>query len=886
MSGSGGLTAEQKRKIEENRQKALAKRAQKTSPNKSEYGVNNNRTSGNIQKTVNFPPSINKTSVTSTSKPVSATEVHHSGNLFKGNNLPRQTSYSSSYNKNSLSNQINKHSAYTLSNQNVVSLSSQNSSTGTYRPYTGTSGGTSNNASSSNSSNKPICNTSTMNSASSKPFCNTSAGNSASGSGLYKPPSSTTSHITDSKPTQNFTGTLPSQEKTGDKQRNIFGAGVKPIKGQCILISRERFEVKVGYSPPLIELFKKMKTKLYDAVTKKWTFKLEEYEAFMKQVTVFRPHVTIEPLPKAILQVFNSQLKGNYTSKDIPNADLSEVDVSLVNSLLSFQREGVNFSVSKNGRVLIADDMGLGKTIQAICLACYYREEWPLLIIVPSSVRFDWAQQIRRWVPSIDPQEISVATTGKDTSSNQVNIVTYDLVARKAKYLQDKHFKIVIVDECHLLKNYKTARCKAALPILQNAHRVILLSGTPALSRPSELYTQISAISPFMFKFQDFGIRYCDGKHQPWGWDFSGSSNMAELQILLEEKIMIRRLKKDVLKELPAKVRQMVLLDPGAVKSTKDLKKASKVMDLKSLKGMERRGALLEYFHHTGTAKIQAVKDYLTDLFETDRKFLMFAHHQEFLDSVEELAQSKLGKYYIRIDGKTSPENRNIFCKKFQENPDYKLAILSITAANAGINLSAATLVVFGELFWNPGILVQAEDRAHRMGQQDMVSVHYLVAQNTADDQIWPLVQKKLDVLNKAGLSKDDFSSADTTTLVLKDSRQTDLMQYFEESFIEEDDSFIAENVDQIEEHDDNVVHDSHSKKDGSLLNYFSSKKKDSSKNVPTSSSFKNTNTLQTSGQCVNIEGQSSKDDFEDDLELLMEDDDWDEEPQQKKFKT
>lgn len=145
MSGSGGLTAEQKRKIEENRQKALAKRAQKTSPNKSDYGVNNNRTSGNIQKTVNFPPSINKTSVTSTSKPVSATEVHHSGNLFKGNNLPRQTSYSSSYNKNSLSNQINKHSAYTLSNQNVVSLSSQNSSTGTYRPYTGISGGTSNN---------------------------------------------------------------------------------------------------------------------------------------------------------------------------------------------------------------------------------------------------------------------------------------------------------------------------------------------------------------------------------------------------------------------------------------------------------------------------------------------------------------------------------------------------------------------------------------------------------------------------------------------------------------------------------------------------------------------------------------------------------------------
>ncbi|CAG2232625.1 HARP [Mytilus edulis] len=582
------------------------------------------------------------------------------------------------------------------------------------------------------------------------------------GSNLYKPPSSTASHKHDSKGIQNFTGTLPSQEKLGINREYIWIQVLFQSKDN-VLISRDLSQ--------------------------------------MKEVTVFRPHVTIEPLPKAILQVFNSQLKGNYTSKDIPNADLSEVDVSLVNSLLSFQREGVNFSVSKNGRVLIADDMGLGKTIQAICLACYYREEWPLLIIVPSSVRFDWAQQIRRWVPSIDPQEISVATTGKDTSSNRVNIVTYDLVARKAKYLQDKHFKIVIVDECHLLKNYKTARCKAALPILQNAHRVILLSGTPALSRPSELYTQISAISPFMFKFQDFGIRYCDGKHQPWGWDFSGSSNMAELQILLEEKIMIRN-------------------------------------------------------GQNTSCKVRIVIDFLS------------------------------WKTLYPNRWKDHQKNRNIFCKKFQENPDYKLAILSITAANAGINLSAATLVGVWGTFLNPGYLYKLKTE-HIEWDSRIWSVYItLVAQTLLMTKYGPWYKKEIRRLNKAGLSKDDFSSADTTTLVLKDSRQTDLMQYFEESFIEEDDSFIAENVDQIEGHDDNVVDDSHSKKDGSLLNYFSSKKKGSSKNVPASSSLKNTNTLQMSGQCVNIEGQSSKDDFEDDLELLMEDDDWDEEPQQKKFKT
>ena len=334
----------------------------------------------------------------------------------------------------------------------------------------------------------------------------------------------------------------------------------------------------------------------------------------------------------------------------------------------------------------------------------------------------------------------------------------------------------------------------------------------------------------------------------------------------------------------------MILLDPGAIKSSKDLKKASKMMDIKNLKGMERRGALLEYFHHTGTAKIPAVRDYLADLMEADRKFLLFAHHQEFLDAMEQLAQSKLGECYIRIDGKTSPEHRNLFCRKFQENPNIKMAILSITAANAGINLSAASLVVFGELFWNPGILVQAEDRAHRMGQQDMVNVHYLVAQNTADDQVWPLVQKKLDVLNKAGLSKDDFSSADTTRL--KDSRQTDLMQYFEESFIEDDDSFLAEETDQIGgTSSKEKMTDMYSKKAGSLLNYFDCKKKSSSsESIPSNSICQNVKSSHISEQSVTTKGQGHVNDFpEDDLDFMMDDEDWNEadfmEPDKKKFK-
>ncbi|KAH3721761.1 hypothetical protein DPMN_064709 [Dreissena polymorpha] len=192
------------------------------------------------------------------------------------------------------------------------------------------------------------------------------------------------------------------------KRPSFFGA---PSKGECILVSRDRFTVKIGYCAPLIELFKTMNTKLYDAPAKQWTISLSEYNKFMTSCMSLKPAVTVEPLPKALLTAFAVQIKGGNPSRDIPIADLSSVEQSLVSSLMSFQRKGVDFGVSKNGRVLIADDMGLGKTIQAICLARYYKDEWPLLVVVPSSVRFDWSQQFQRWVPSLDPQSVNVVMT-------------------------------------------------------------------------------------------------------------------------------------------------------------------------------------------------------------------------------------------------------------------------------------------------------------------------------------------------------------------------------------------------------------------------------------------------------------------------------------------
>ncbi|ESN92127.1 hypothetical protein HELRODRAFT_194392 [Helobdella robusta] len=547
--------------------------------------------------------------------------------------------------------------------------------------------------------------------------------------------------------------------RSNNKKSSEAKSVCEKVKLKFVLISKERFLAESQFFAPLIELFKMASTKQYGE---------KEITTKMKDV------LTLEDLPNVVLKVFSDKInkKSNNNNDNSINfsnnsastiLNLSAIDSKLTSTLLPFQREGVEFAVKNGGRLLIADDMGLGKTLQAICTARFYGHEWPLLILTPSSVRFSWKQQLLNWLPDTltngDEDVKVIIRASEDCSKASVVIVSYDLLSRCQQKILDRRFQVVIADESHCLKNSKAVRTKNALPILKAAKRVILLSGTPALSRPVELFSQLSAIDYKIFtNFHEYGVRYCNGRELPWGWDFSGSSNLEELRIVMEEKFIIRRLKKDVLKQLPSKLRTLVVLDPNSIKVDKVMKRSHVIVE--QTKCQERK-ALLEYFHQTAEAKTNAICDYVSDLLDSSRKFLLFAHHQSVLDAVEISVKNKSYEY-VRIDGRTNAEQRNYFCEKFQTNPDVKIAILSIMAANAGINLSSANLVVFGELFWNPGILVQAEDRAHRIGQIDSVNIQYLLARNTSDDFIWNMVQKKLELLGKAGLSGDDFADSET----------------------------------------------------------------------------------------------------------------------------
>lgn len=754
---SGGLTEEQKKRIAENRRKALEKRAALLSQRQRQT-TSSGSSATSREKTGKF---INGCAV-------SASQNEHA--LLPssaGNTSMPQTWHSTGTNANSRSDR-----GQTKGNVNMSTNTGGYAKNSLINP-SAKSQGSSGAVSSINKTSSNPCSLNSFQSTLSK-FCRTQNDPSLTvlkNSKTLNPPSTSASNAVDN-------GAGPS--KIGGSSSLNIRKPEKEVKGSCVLISRERFAVVVPYQPQLIGIFKTIASRKYDAKALQWDFSLDDYVKLMQAVKSLPAHVIVEGLPKAVISTFLKTTPGILKEMSTDEINLNSVDFKLVDALMPFQRHGVSFSIRHDGRVLIADDMGLGKTIQAMCVACYYRPEWPLLVITPSSLRITWQQAFMKWLPSVDPDHINVILTGKDSpTAGLINIISYDLLSKCVEDVKRKQFRVIIVDECHFIKNYKASRTQAALPLLKAATRVILLSGTPALSRPLELYTQICAVQPGLFPtFHQFGIRYCAGQQNRFGWDFSGASNMQELQLLLEEKLMIRRLKKDVLSQLPSKRRQMVLLDPSLVK-TKSLERAAK--EVSKAKQKEQHGALLHYFFETCASKIPAVRDYILDLLEGGRKFLVFAHHKGMLDAICTCLTQK--KYrFIRIDGNTPAGVRQSLCDQFQKDEGCLVAVLSITAANTGLTLTEANAVVFAELFWNPGALLQAEDRVYRIGQKNSVNIHYLVAKKTADDYLWPLIQNKLEVLGKAGLSEEELD-ADCT--FFKDPKQQTLFSCVE-SFVED----------------------------------------------------------------------------------------------------
>lgn len=412
-----------------------------------------------------------------------------------------------------------------------------------------------------------------------------------------------------------------------------------------------------------------------------------------------KPYILPEPIPKKVLKLLqNPPEEYNYEC-------LNSLDPNIFDKLLPFQKDSVCFAINRRGRVFLADEMGLGKTYQAIAIADFYREDLPMLIVTTASTKDSWAKHVRELMPYINCQQI-VSLTTKDQyfGDCKVLITSYNMMEKHIERLLERSFGILILDESHNLKNPKAKCTVHADRISRQSRHVIMLSGTPALSRPVELYSQLQMLDRSFMTYKDYTLRYCEGKQSTFGWDANGQSNLNELKVVLERKFMIRRVKSDVI-TLEKKSRETVALRPDliwkeGVDPTEMENCANKFLNSK---GREREELLLEFYSKTAQIKANAVCGYLKGLVKENKKFIVFAHHKVMMTAITNFLY-KHNVDFIKIDGTTKSDMRAGYVNRFQSSDSCKVALLSLRACNAGITLTAAQLVIFAELDWNPSV--------------------------------------------------------------------------------------------------------------------------------------------------------------------------------------
>ena len=603
--------------------------------------------------------------------------------------------------------------------------------------------------------------------------------------------------------------------KNNDKKKNRNSVSnpkdkysFKQSKISFQLIDKDKVEINATFfmPPQIISILKKHKIN-YNTQTKTYQFPFKIYpllykeldkllhDSEYKELPEFKV-IDLSPIPMLPLEVSTKAEEINYikyretitksnkkSTKEIkldftkdPQKSIDSLSGKFLQALYDFQKDGIKFGIERKGRILLADEMGVGKTVQAIGIALMYKEEWPVLIICPSSLKFVWRDEILKWIPDINDDKINIQIfkSSKDyfKCGVKIYIMSYDLTVKLEDKITEKNFKFIIADEAHYMKSPDAKRTKCLMPIIKRSKRVILITGTPILAKPVELYPLLTMLRPDLFhNFKEFGNRYCDPKRNFFGMDWTGSSNPKELNYILRH-IMIRRLKKEVMNQLPPKKRQKVEIqtDPKVIKQIQAINLSSEkiIEKINELNNSQINPNIVNYvnpekpendnenllnlfnkvYNLSAEAKISGVKEYIHYLIDNKCKFLIFAHHMKMLDGIEEEVK-KLKVDYIRIDGKVKLEKRQEYVYKYQHDETCLVAILSITACYTGITLTAASTVVFSELHMTPAVMIQAEDRAHRIGQEhECVNIHYLYGPDTIDEVLFRMLNQKQNIFS------------------------------------------------------------------------------------------------------------------------------------------
>lgn len=424
---------------------------------------------------------------------------------------------------------------------------------------------------------------------------------------------------------------------------------------------------------------------------------------------------------------------------------------------------------------LLADDMGLGKTIQVIAMLGNWKERKRTLIVAPASLVYNWAQEMDKFLPSLshsivvglpEVRKQIIESAGED----EVLITSYQLLQRDIELYQDMHFSCQIIDEAQNIKNANTLTSKATKLI--QADFKVALTGTPIENRLSELWSIFDYLMPgFFHGYENFRKRFELPIMQ------QGDEESERQLTAMISPFVLRRLKKDVLKDLPDKIEeiyyanmegeQKALYDAEVQKikllletSTEQEFKENKLViiaELSKLRMLCCNPSLVYDKYKAGFAKTEMCMELVKNAVEGGHKVLLFSQFTSMLAEIEKAFKNEGLNYYL-LEGSTPKQKRAMLVQQFQKD-DVPVFLISLKAGGTGLNLTAADVVIHYDPWWNTAVENQASDRAHRIGQKNVVSVYKLIMKDTIEERIIELQKEKNDLANRI-LSGEGMSSA------------------------------------------------------------------------------------------------------------------------------
>ncbi|KAK0208011.1 SNF2-family ATP dependent chromatin remodeling factor snf21 [Desarmillaria ectypa] len=469
-------------------------------------------------------------------------------------------------------------------------------------------------------------------------------------------------------------------------------------------------------------------------------------------------------------------------------------------TLKEYQLKGLQWMVSLyNNRLngILADEMGLGKTIQTISLISFLievkRQRGPYLVIVPLSTMTNWSGEFAKWAPSIktvsykgNPAQRRALQGDLRVGQFQVLLTTYEYIIKDRPHLSKLKWLHMIIDEGHRMKNTQSKLSQTLTTYYHTRYRLIL-TGTPLQNNLPELWSLLNFVLPKIFN----SVKSFD---EWFNTPFANSGTGDKIELNEEEALLIirrlhkvlrpfllRRLKKDVESELPDKVEKVIKVRMSALQSQlyKQMKKHKMIADGKDAKGksggvkglsnelMQLRKICQHPFLFESvedkvnpsqviddklirtSGKIELLSRVLPKFFAADHRVLIFFQMTKVMDIMEDFLKM-MGWKYLRLDGGTKTEERASYVQLFNaKDSEYKVFILSTRAGGLGLNLQTADTVIIFDSDWNPHADLQAQDRAHRIGQTRAVLILRFITEKSVEEAMYQRARYKLDIDDK-----------------------------------------------------------------------------------------------------------------------------------------